>query len=100
MRMTKEQLLIAARTAAKYLPAASADIMNELANRLDVNGLVWSVVYRDEDEIDPQIDGYDISAWEPETPDGEGWFVGSIHDSEDGAVCIWLRAVDSRGAQK
>ncbi|EHL4600861.1 hypothetical protein MPC93_005083 [Salmonella enterica] len=23
--------------------------------------------------------------------EGEGWFVGSIHDTEDGAVCIWLR---------
>ncbi|HFY0714224.1 TPA: hypothetical protein ACIGWI_005050, partial [Escherichia coli] len=27
----------------------------------------------------------------PEAPEGEGWFVGSIHDTEDGAVCIWLR---------
>ncbi|MCV5421355.1 hypothetical protein OFN47_32105, partial [Escherichia coli] len=24
-------------------------------------------------------------------PEGEGWFVGSIHDTEDGPVCIWLR---------
>ncbi len=29
--------------------------------------------------------------WEPERPEGEGWFVGSIHDTEDGPVCIWLR---------
>jgi hypothetical protein len=42
MRMTKEQLLIAARTAAKYLPAASADIMTELANRLDVTSVALS----------------------------------------------------------
>lgn len=42
MRMTKEQLLDAARTAAKYLPAASADIMNELANRLDVTSVALS----------------------------------------------------------
>ncbi|HGV2417417.1 TPA: hypothetical protein ACNCFI_004887, partial [Escherichia coli] len=33
----------------------------------------------------------DIAAWEPERPEGEGWFVGSIHDTEDGPVCIWLR---------
>ena len=58
---------------------------------LDKNGLAWTVVYRDEDDIDPRIDGYDISTWQPEPPAGEGWFVGSIHDTEDGAVCIWLR---------
>lgn len=58
---------------------------------LDNNGLDWKVVYRDEDDVDPDVDGYDISTWEPESPVGEGWFVGSIHDTEDGAVCIWLR---------
>lgn len=34
-RMTREQLIDAARNAAKYLPVASAQLMNELANRLD-----------------------------------------------------------------
>ena len=58
---------------------------------MSANGLEWKVFYRDEDEIDPQVDGYDISSWQPEHPEGEGWFVGSIHDSDDGAVCIWLR---------
>ncbi len=33
----------------------------------------------------------DILAWHPEAPEGENWFIGSIHDSEDGPVCIWLR---------
>lgn len=56
------------------------------------HGLQWKVEYRDEDMIDPPVDGCDISAWQPESPEGEGWFVGSIHDTEDGAVCIWLRA--------
>lgn len=42
MRMTKEQLLDAARSAAKYLPAESADIMNELATRLDVISVALS----------------------------------------------------------
>ncbi|MED9131274.1 hypothetical protein RCM40_10780, partial [Escherichia marmotae] len=23
--------------------------------------------------------------------EGEGWFIGSIHDTEDGPVCVWLR---------
>lgn len=34
----------------------------------------------------------DISSWEPTKPDGDGWFIGSIHDTEDGPYCIWLRA--------
>lgn len=34
----------------------------------------------------------DISAWEPPRPEGEGWFVLSIHDTEDwGPVCVWVR---------
>ncbi|CAH6576994.1 hypothetical protein AI2935V1_1539 [Citrobacter freundii] len=58
---------------------------------LKENGLEWKVAYRDEGDFDHEIDGYDISSWQPEPPTGEGWFVGSIHDTEDGAVCIWLR---------
>ncbi|VTP16095.1 hypothetical protein PUATCC27989T_04022 [Phytobacter ursingii] len=42
MRLTKEQLIAAAHAAAKYLPAASADIMTELANRLDVTSVALS----------------------------------------------------------
>lgn len=34
-KMTREQLIDAARTAAKYLPVASAQLMNEIATRLD-----------------------------------------------------------------
>lgn len=41
-RLTKEQLLDAARNAAKYLPAASAEIMSELATRLDVTSVALS----------------------------------------------------------
>ncbi|PIJ42122.1 hypothetical protein [Tatumella sp. OPLPL6] len=33
----------------------------------------------------------DISGWNPTRPDGERWFIGSIHDTEDGPYCIWLR---------
>ncbi|KGB10026.1 hypothetical protein DR73_4482 [Enterobacteriaceae bacterium ATCC 29904] len=29
--------------------------------------------------------------WQPSAPDGEGWFIGSIHDTEDGPICVWLR---------
>ncbi|EIH2744665.1 hypothetical protein LO291_004108 [Salmonella enterica] len=35
----------------------------------------------------------DISEWQPSVPAGDGWFIGSIHDTEDGPVCVWLREV-------
>jgi hypothetical protein len=38
-RMTREQLIEAARIAAKFLPVASAQLMNELANRLDITSV-------------------------------------------------------------
>ena len=33
----------------------------------------------------------DYSYWEPERPDGEGWFCLAIHDTDDGPVCWWAR---------
>lgn len=39
-----------------------------------------------------EISWEDVAEWEPEAPDGQGWFIGSIHESEDyGVVCVWLR---------
>lgn len=35
----------------------------------------------------------DISDWKPTEPDGEGWFLASILDSEQGPACIWLRPI-------
>lgn len=33
----------------------------------------------------------DILAWQPSKPEGEGWFIVSIHDTEDGPACVWVR---------
>lgn len=33
----------------------------------------------------------DILCWQPSKPEGEGWFIVSIHDHEDGPVCLWIR---------
>ncbi|ORM49842.1 hypothetical protein B6D51_01495 [Pseudomonas chlororaphis subsp. chlororaphis] len=33
----------------------------------------------------------DCSAWEIQHPDEPGWFILSIHDAEDGPVCVWGR---------
>lgn len=44
-----------------------------------------------------------ISAWEPPRPKGEGWFVLSIHDTEDwGPVCVWVRrdALQGKGGEE
>lgn len=33
----------------------------------------------------------DCTTWEPTMPDGDGWFIFSIHDTEDGPICVWVR---------
>lgn len=33
----------------------------------------------------------DILVWQPSKPEGEGWFIVSIHDTEDGPACLWIR---------
>ncbi|WP_311972146.1 hypothetical protein [Pseudomonas baltica] len=35
----------------------------------------------------------DCSYWEPDRPDGKGWFCLAIHDSDEGPVCWWARRV-------
>ncbi|NIG73522.1 hypothetical protein F3J34_07915 [Klebsiella sp. Ap-873] len=76
----------------KFCDGREAISTTEFNSWMEANGLEWTAEHRDEDEVDPNVDGYDISSWKPElSPPGDGWFVGSIHDSEDGAVCIWLR---------
>ncbi len=42
--------------------------------------------------------GTDVSAWHPTPPDGDGWFVLSIHDTEDGPVFVWARRDPERVA--
>ncbi|NWB47084.1 hypothetical protein [Pseudomonas gingeri] len=38
-----------------------------------------------------ESDEPDCSYWEPERPEGEGWFCLSINDTDDGPVCWWAR---------
>lgn len=35
-----------------------------------------------------------LSMWQPTPPAGDGWFTASIHDTEDGPVCYWLRPIE------
>lgn len=52
-----------------------------------------------EDEDHPAYQSYyekntaDISAWNPGPPDGEGWFLLSICDTEDGPYAYFVRRV-------
>ena len=64
------------------------------------NGLEWDYCLRDEefDECAPYLDSADFSQWQPLPPNGDGWFVGSIHDTEDGPVCVWLRSAEGAAA--
>ena len=36
----------------------------------------------------------DCTAWTPSKPAGEGWFMLSIHDTEDGPICVWGRRTE------
>lgn len=38
------------------------------------------------------------SSWEPEEPAGKGWFIFSIHDTEDGPVWVWARRTSTNQA--
>ncbi|VXC25342.1 conserved hypothetical protein [Pseudomonas sp. 8Z] len=29
--------------------------------------------------------------WQPTEPSGSGWFIFSLHDTERGPVCVWVR---------
>ncbi len=35
----------------------------------------------------------DCSYWEPSRPDGDGWFILMIGDTEDGPQCVWGRPI-------
>ncbi|MGO2305995.1 MAG: hypothetical protein ACTH5W_14995 [Providencia sp.] len=35
----------------------------------------------------------DFHDWEPGKPEGQGWFVGGIYETEAGPVCAWLRPI-------
>ena len=36
----------------------------------------------------------DVLAWEPEPPAGDGWWLASIHDTQDGVVALWLNKLE------
>lgn len=67
-RMTREQLVNAARIAAKYLPVASAQLMNELATRLDVTSVALCEAMAQRKELATQNATLreDVTSWAKE----------------------------------
>lgn len=68
MYLTREQLIDAARTAAKYLPVASAQLMNELANRLDITSVTLCEAMAQRKELAKQNATLreDVASWAKE----------------------------------
>ena len=64
-------------------------------NGLETSGSIWGD--EDSDEYRVYLTSGSCAAWEPEPPEGEGWFLASIFDSEDwGPECFWLRNKSSQ----
>jgi integrase/recombinase XerC len=56
--------------------------------------LMQNVMDEEEEPLRSYLDGaVDIRTWMPSPPDGEGWFLLCISDSEDGPFAIHLRRV-------
>lgn len=60
------------------------------------HGLDLAIVeleYEEQEVADKYFEGGgpDFSYWQPSRPAGDGWFIFSIHDTDDGPVCVWVR---------
>ena len=61
------------------------------------HGLEYCIVEMENDAPEGMMEAwmgdrdYDCTPWQPSKPAGEGWFTFSIHDTEDGPVCVWVR---------
>jgi len=70
---------------------------DEFQSFCETHGIESSIVELENDDNEEVNFSYfeegngDISKWNPSQPEGNGWFIGSIHDTEDGPVCVWFR---------
>lgn len=61
------------------------------------NGLELSIVEMESDGPEGLFETWadegicDCTTWTPSNPHGDGWFIFSIHDTEDGPICVWVR---------
>jgi hypothetical protein len=60
-------------------------------------GFELATVWFEGDASEDVVDRYfeqadpDVRAWNPTAPDGAGWFLASLHDTESGPCCLWIR---------
>lgn len=80
-------------------------ITSEWQDYLDQNKLQSKFVDMDGDAPEYVTDGYFAtgnpeycSAWEPTPPDGEGYFLFGIWDTDDGPTSCWVRHNEDAGA--
>lgn len=84
----------------RALPHCDEDV--DYAKLLSAFGLETRIV---DAESQMEIDAYEAMceaggciAWTPLPPDGEGWVMVSLHDTEDGAVAFYVRPIWERAA--
>lgn len=56
--------------------------------------LHWRLLGEDSEELEERYFDGDTSAvseWQPEPPEGAGWFLWAIYDTEDGPACQFVR---------
>lgn len=75
------------------LPCCDEDV--DYAKLLAVFGLEAAIVFA---ETQMEIDAYEAmceeggcNAWTPAPPDGDGWVMASLHDTDDGAAAFYVR---------
>lgn len=76
----------------------------DMGPQLRALGWCSTTVSFESDSTDEQKDRYsdsnspDCSFWAPTSPDGVGWLMAAIYDTEDGPVALFVRvAEDARG---
>ncbi|MDN0109418.1 hypothetical protein [Yersinia mollaretii] len=56
----------------------------------------WMEDEENAEELQAEYDSinFSVSKWNPTPPYGDGWFMVSIHETDDGPVCYWLRPIE------
>lgn len=67
----------------------------KMRNRV-TGAMIWMENEENAEDLQAAFDSVvcDVSLWQPKPPAGDGWFLASIHDTEDGPVCYWLRSIE------
>ncbi|RVU72169.1 hypothetical protein [Pantoea dispersa] len=80
-----------------FLPAGGSEYPQpgEFDAWLDEHNLQSATTWMENDVPEWMMDVFrktgNCSQWQPSGPPGGGWFTGSIHDTDEGPVCVWLR---------